>query len=142
MKPSLRTLALGIALTTSLAALAHAGGAGVRVERVKDGKYLLHSFACTGPASFSIAATAEGVVNGERKSIPLELKAMKEPGAYQFERAWPKQGTWLVRTEMSGSHNFVTIFTLAKDGRVAGSEWVAQGNGRHECDQKLAANAK
>jgi len=142
MRPKIRALTLGIALITALASLATAGGAGVNLERVKDGRYIVHSYACTGPSSFSIVATAEGVVNGERKSIPLELTAMKEPGAYQFERAWPKQGTWLVRTEMSGSHNFVTIFTLAKDGRVAGSEWVAQGNGRHECDQKLAANAK
>ena len=142
MKLSIRALVLGIVLTTALASLAHAGGAGVTVERAKDGNYLLHSFACTGPASFTIAATAEGVVNGERKSIPLKLEPMKEPGGYRFERAWPAQGTWLVRTEMSGSHSFVTIFTLAKDGRVAGSEWVAEGDGRHQCDQKLAANTK
>ena len=142
MKPSIRALALGIALTAALATLVHAGGAGVTVERVKDGTYVLHSYACTGPASVSMTATAEGVVNGERKSIPLKLEPMKEPGGYQFGRTWPAKGTWLVRTEMSGSHSFVTIFTLAKDGRVAGSDWVAQGDGRHECDQKLAANTK
>jgi len=142
MKPSIRTLALGIALSAALASLAHAGGAGVSVERAKDGKYLVHSFACTGPSSVSIVATAEGVVNGERQSIPLKLEPMKEPGLYQFERTWPAQGTWLVRTEMSGTHNLVTLFALAKDGRVAGSEYVAEGDGRHECDRKLAANAK
>jgi hypothetical protein len=142
MKPSIRTLALGTALSLALASLAHAGGAGVSVERAKDGKYLVHSFACTGPSSVSIVATAEGVVNGERESIPLKLKPMKEPGLYQFERTWPAQGTWLVRMEMSGTHNLVTLFALAKDGRVAGSEYVAEGDGRHECDLKLAANAK
>jgi hypothetical protein len=142
MNHSIRALALGIALTTSVASLAHAGGAGVNVERMKDGKYLVHAYACTGPKSFSISATAEGVVNGQRKSIPLALTAMKEPGVYQFERTWPAQGTWLVRTEMTGARSFVTIFTLARDGRVAGSEWVADGDGRHECDQELAANTK
>jgi len=142
MKPSIRTLALGIALSVALASLAHAGGAGVSVERAKDGKYLVHSYACTGPSSVSIVATAEGVVNGERQSIPLKLEPMKEPGLYQFERTWPAQGTWLVRTEMSGTHNLVTLFALAKDGRVAGSEYVAEGDGRRECDRKLAANAK
>ena len=142
MRPSIRALALGIALATGFASLASAGGAGINMERAKDGKYLVRSYACTGPASFSIAATAEGMVNGERKSIPLTLKPMKKPGVYQFERSWPAQGTWLVRTEMTGAHSFVTIFTLARDGRVAGSEWVADGDGRHECDQKLAANTK
>src|SRR5690349_19712336 len=127
MKHFIRTLSLAVALATGLASFAHAGGAGVNVERAKDGKYLVHSFACTGPTSVSIVATAEGVVNGERQSIPLKLKPMKEPGLYQFERAWPAQGAWLVRTEMSGTHNLVAIFALAKDGRVAGSEYVAEG---------------
>ena len=140
MKPSIRALALGIALPV-LASLTHAGGAGVTVERVKDGKYVVHSYACTGPASVSMTATAEGVVNGERKSIPLKLEPMKEPGLYRFERAWPAQGTWLVRTEMSGTHKLVNIATIGRDGRVAGSEYVAEGDGRHECDRKLAANA-
>ena len=51
MKPSLRTLALGLALTTALASLATAGGAGVSLERAKDGQYFVHSYACTGPSS-------------------------------------------------------------------------------------------
>ena len=139
---SIRSLSLAVALAIVPGSLAQAGGAGVNVERAKDGKYVIHSFACTGPTSVSIVATAEGVVNGERKSIPLKLKPMKEPGLYQFERTWPAQGTWLVRTEMRGTHNLVTIFALAKDGRVAGSEYVAEGDGRDECDQKLAANTK
>jgi len=142
MKPSIRALARGIALATALASLARAGGAGVNMERTKDGKYLVRSYACTGPASVSIAATAEGVVNGERKSIPLKLEALKQPGVYQFERTWPGQGTWLVRMEMSGSHQLTFIATIARDGRVAGTEYVAEGDGRHECDQKLAANTK
>ena len=39
MKPSIRVIALGIALTTSLASLVHAGGAGVTVERQGDGRH-------------------------------------------------------------------------------------------------------
>jgi hypothetical protein len=142
MKPSIHTLALGIALVTSLASLAHGGGASVSLERAKDGKYLVHSYACTGPASVSLTATAEGVVNGERKSIPLTLEPTKSPGTYRFERTWPAQGTWLVRTEMSGRLKLVSIATIAHDGRVSDTEYVAEGDGRHECDQKLAANTK
>ena len=142
MKLLIRSLSLAVALATTIATLAQAGGAGVNVERSKDGKYVIHSFACTGPSSVSIAATAEGVVNGERQSISLKLKPLKQPGLYRFDRTWPAQGTWLVRTEMSGTHRLVNIATLARDGRVTGTEYVAEGDGRHECDQKLAANTK
>ena len=142
MKPSLRTLALGLALTTALASLATAGGAGVSLERAKDGQYFVHSYACTGPSSVSLTATAEGMVKGERKSIPLALKRTKEPGVYRIEGTWPGEGAWLVRTKMSGTHRLVSIATIASDGSVSGNEYVPQGDGRHECDQKLAANTK
>jgi len=142
MKPSIRALALGIALATALASLAHAGGAGVSVELAKDGKYFVHSYACTGPSSVSLTATAEGMVRGERKSIPLKLERTKEPGVYRIAGTWPSEGTWLVRTKMSGSQKLVAIATIASDGHVANNEYVAQGDGRHECDQKLAANTK
>ena len=39
MNPSIRALALGIALTAALAPLVHAGGAGVTVERQGDGRH-------------------------------------------------------------------------------------------------------
>jgi len=142
MKPSIAKLALGLALTTALASLALAGGAGVSVELAKDGNYFVHSFACTGPSSISLTATAEGMVKGERKSIPLTLKKTKEPGVYRIDGTWPREGTWLVRTKMSGGQKLVAIATIASDGSVAANEYVAQGDGRHECDQKLAANTK
>jgi len=43
---------------------------------------------------------------------------------------------------MSGGQKLVAIATIASDGSVAANEYVAQGDGRHECDQKLAANTK
>jgi hypothetical protein len=138
----LHSLAVAVALTAALAALAHAGGAGMNVEGpAKDGTYLVRAFACTGPSSITVTATAEGVVNGQRKSIPLELKPMQD-GVYQFARAWPRDGAWLVRAELSGSHNLVTLATLAHNGRVTKNEFVWQGDGRHQCDQMLAAIAK
>ena len=142
MLRSIRTLALVLTLTASLAPFARAGGAAIHVEQAKDGTYLVHTYACTGPSSVSVTASAEGMVHGVRKSIPLELKKTKEPGLYQFERPWPAGSTWLVRAELSGTHKVVNIATIASDGRVTGSEYVAAGDGRRECDQKLAANTK
>jgi hypothetical protein len=42
-------------------------------------------------------ATAVGVVNGERRSIPLELKALGEPGTWALAQQWPSEGKWVIQ---------------------------------------------
>jgi hypothetical protein len=44
-----------------------------------------------------VTATAVGVVNGERRSIPLELKPLGEPGVYALSQQWPKEGKWVIQ---------------------------------------------
>jgi len=52
---------------------------------------------CHDPASAKVTATAVGVVNGERRTIPLELKALGEPGAYALSQQWPQEGRWVIQ---------------------------------------------
>ena len=144
MKPSIRTLALGLALTTALASLVNAGGTTVSVEGpFKDGLYLARATNCNGvAASMPVTATAEGVVAGVRKSLPISLKTTKEKGVYQFARTWPAEGTWVVRVEPTGGRKPITLAAIASDGRVSPNEFLWDGDGRHACDQKLAAISK
>ena len=144
MQPSIRTLALGIALTTALASLAHAGGTSVSVEGpFKDGRYLLRATTCTGiAASMNVIASAEGVVAGQRKSLPIALKSTKEKGVYQFVRTWPVEGTWVVRVEPAGGRKPITLAAISSDGKVGENQFLWDTDGRHECDLKLAANTK
>src|SRR5215831_17568215 len=50
---------------------------------------------CHEPQNATITATAEGFVNGQRKSLPLKLTAIS-PGVYEIAREWPAQGTWII----------------------------------------------
>ena len=52
---------------------------------------------CHDPATATVTATAIGVVNGERRSIPLELKPLGEPGFYALAQQWPKEGKWVIQ---------------------------------------------
>ena len=53
--------------------------------------------ACHSPEKTTVTATAEGVVNGMRKSIPLKVISLSSPGTFAITREWPEEGTWAVK---------------------------------------------
>lgn len=53
--------------------------------------------ACTSPEKTVVTATAEGIVNGVRKSIPLKIVPLSTAGTYAVAREWPTEGSWAVR---------------------------------------------
>src|ERR1035437_6103982 len=58
---------------------------------------VIKAVGCHDPASAKVTATAVGVVNGERRTIPLELKPLAEPGAYALSQQWPQEGRWVLQ---------------------------------------------
>src|SRR5262245_47493617 len=143
MRYTIQGLALAIGLITTIPQLALAGGSTANVEGpFKDATYFVRTAHCGEPASMSVTATAEGIVNGQRKSLPIKLTPTKEKGVYQFARTWPSQGTWIVRLTPAGRDRAVTLVSISSDGQVGNNEYVWKSDGRHECDQKLAANSK
>src|SRR5262245_58299201 len=75
---------LGGALLLAIASPALAGGfqlavetpAGVKDLNLKDAVLIARTYGCHQPAAAKLSATAEGLVNGKRKSVPLELHAV------------------------------------------------------------------
>jgi hypothetical protein len=53
---------------------------------------------CADPANARIEGTAEGVVNGARRSITLKLVPLREtPGVVAVNKEWPAEGVWVVK---------------------------------------------
>lgn len=143
MSTSIRTLALAASFALALAPLALAGGSMVSVEGpFKGGAYVVHAYTCGGAANLRVTAHAEGVVNGQRRSLPLQLTAMKTLGVYTFERTWPAEGSWVLRLELADGHGPTTVAAVSRDGRVGENEHLRDTDGKRECDRKLAVNAK
>ena len=143
MRYTIQGLALALALCSSLGGSAYAGGSTAMVEGpMKDATYLVRTAHCGEPSSMNLTATAEGVVKGQRRSLPIKLTPTKEKGVYQFARTWPSDGNWIVRLTPAGRDRAVTLVTIASDGHVGDNEFVWKSDGRRECDQKLAANTK
>ena len=52
---------------------------------------------CAEPANARIEGTAEGLVNGARRSITLKLVALDTPGVVAVNKEWPAEGVWVVK---------------------------------------------
>src|ERR1051326_6800880 len=66
------------------------------VVKKKDAGMAVRVENCADVASSHVTATAEGIVNGARRSVPLRLVAATTPGAYAVSRDWPGEGAWVV----------------------------------------------
>ncbi len=51
---------------------------------------------CANPASAQITATAEGIVDGARRSVPLTLNPLPTPGVHAVPKEWVRGGAWIV----------------------------------------------
>jgi hypothetical protein len=64
--------------------------------RAKVAAFVFRTQGCADPAKSQIGATAEGLVKGVRRSVPLNVQAMSKPGVYAVYQTWPAEGQWLV----------------------------------------------
>jgi len=55
---------------------------------------LVHAFSCHLPTDAPVKAYAEGMVGGERRTIPLKLESTDKKGVYGLTRQWPAGGNW------------------------------------------------
>jgi hypothetical protein len=81
---------------------------------------------CHDPASAVVTATAIGLVKGERRSIPLRLSSLSDPGTFAISQQWPKEGRWVI--QLSGRSDGAVTTTLVS----AGPAGVDVGHGKAE----------
>lgn len=97
-----RALALAAIMAVGFAAPALAGPPWISIELPANphdastrGAFLLvHAFHHGTPVGFPITGTAEGIVNGERRTVRLEFTKTTRAGVYGLRRMWPAEGTW------------------------------------------------
>jgi hypothetical protein len=51
---------------------------------------------CTDLSKSSLNGSAEGLVDGERTSVPLRM-IVASPGVYAVNESWPQGGVWVVK---------------------------------------------
>lgn len=65
------------------------------VKKVKDSVFAVRLEQCEDTAKSQITGTAEGIVNGARKSVPVQL-ASASPNVFLVQETWTGEGAWVV----------------------------------------------
>ena len=87
------------------AAALHAGGFFLTLAdppanpdpKAKAAFVIVSTAGCHRPEEAVVTATAEGIINGQRHSIPLEVVALKTAGTYAVKTGWTQPGPWFVK---------------------------------------------
>lgn len=68
-----------------------------------------------------LIGTAEGLVNGQRRSARLDIRRLPQAGAYAVRWQKPADGTWVlvVSSRHEGKHMATAVVTVDNAGRVA-----------------------
>jgi hypothetical protein len=91
-------------------------------DQTTKGAYLVvHAFHHGTPVDFPVSGTAEGIVNGQRRSVSLEFERTSRPGAYALDRQWPNEGTWtlVIGVAQGRDDRVFAVVDIARSGEVA-----------------------
>jgi hypothetical protein len=78
---------------------------------------LVHAEIREGVAQLAdLSGTAEGLVNGARRSITLHFDSTSRPSVFALRRQWPAEGTWLLRLSLRTT---TAVVSLDRAGNVA-----------------------
>ena len=70
-------------------------------------------------AGYPVTGSAEGLVNGERRSIPLEFERTSNPSVYALDQQWPAEGDWLLVIQVDANADAGLIVELGADGGIS-----------------------
>ena len=109
-----------LAAIATLVSVSFAGGFQLEIQaptsnegEMKGAALLIRTYGCHQPWDADVSATAEGVVNGKRQSIKLELTRTSQ-GVYAVKKQWPSQGAWVIA--ITGQYNGITSSALVEMG--------------------------
>ena len=126
IKKSITLATYLLAAIATLATVSFAGGFYLEIQaptsnqgEMKGAALLIRTYGCHQPWDADVSATAEGVVNGKRQSIKLELTRTSQ-GVYAVKKQWPSQGAWVVA--ITGQYNGITssaLVEMSQNGTVS-----------------------
>jgi len=120
----LLTLAsLSVAMMLAMSASSFGGGIQFSVEtpkapadaQMKDVVLVARAFSCFQPTDTKVSGTAEGLINGNRKSIALELSPIGQ-GVYAIRQQWPSEGIWVLALAMTATNYEMAVSALVELG--------------------------
>ncbi|MDQ4080328.1 MAG: hypothetical protein M3125_06170 [Gemmatimonadota bacterium] len=139
---SLGVLALAtLTLALSAAAPAVLGPPWISIEyppspydqSTRDAFLLVHTFHHGTPIVAPVTGSAEGLVDGQRRSMALKFAGTSRTGVYALRKQWSNEGSWvLFITASQGPDDDVTaVVELNGSGQVAAVRVPTQRRGSY-----------
>lgn len=140
------SLALTFASLSIVPTLAFAGPPWISIElpanpydRATKGAFLVvHAFHHGTPVGFPVAGKAEGIVNGQRKSIELKFEPGARDGSYVLRNQWGNEGEWtLVLTVTQGENDGATALVQVSNAKVIAVDVPTEKRGEWTVPKKV-----
>lgn len=94
-------------------------------EAHPDAVAIVRTYYHERPVDFELGGTVEGVVDGERRSIPLRFEKTGQRGATVVRQTWPDEGEWTLVIGAEGAPTTL-VAELGPDGGVTRSDYYGQ----------------
>ncbi|MBI3950696.1 MAG: hypothetical protein HY314_09610 [Acidobacteria bacterium] len=137
---------LSLVLVLVWVAVALGGGFQITVEtpsstdpELKGAVLVVRTFGCYQPTDAALSGTAEGLVNGRRQSMPIQLTPTSK-GIYAIKQQWPAQGVWVLA--ITGTYRGLTssaLVELGPNGKVQAATGKGSGLPVQIVSRKLSA---
>jgi hypothetical protein len=132
-----RTLLFAAALSLAISAPAHAGPPWISVElpanphhaSTRSASLMVRAYHHSTAIVVPITGVAEGIVDGRRVSLPLDIAATNQTGVYAVRTPLPKGGTWILALtlEQSEDATATALVTVNAAGRIVGVDVPTNG---------------
>ncbi|MEP6989942.1 MAG: hypothetical protein ABJA80_03355 [bacterium] len=82
---------------------------------------LVHAFHHGDAVAYPVSGTAEGIVNGQRRSMPLSFSSTSRTGAYALRKQWGDAGVWTLVITVKQQENDLAqaLVEVGADGAVS-----------------------
>jgi len=152
MRSPLRKLGIVAALTMIVSAVAIAGPPWIAIEYpvnphdpgTRGALLTVRTYHHGELMSYDVTGTAEGIVDGRRQSMPLDIRRLTQVGMYAVRWQTPAQGTWMlvITSKQNGSFAANALVTIDSQGQVAQVSVPSDPieNGRWRVPRKVAAS--
>lgn len=92
---------------------------------------LLHAYRHAAPLDQPVTGTAQGMVNGQRRSIPVQLARTSRPGVWAVRGEIPREGSWVLVLNVGSSEmgEATALVALGRNREVTSVRVPAESRG-------------
>lgn len=110
-------------------------------ERTRDAFLTVNTYHHGTPTQFSLVGTAEGIVRGERRSLPLRFTATNRAWSQALTRQWPNEGRWVLHITLREGDTVgaAALVVLGSDGTPAHTTVPVRRDGQWQIPRAVTA---